>query len=254
MVLHRDEPRPAIRAGHFLRLGELPGEHRRGADIARLARLHDVVQRLHRFLDRRGIVPAVDLVEIDIVHPQPRQAVVHRLHQRLARQTARIGGLLPGQESLGRDHNLVAPCEFGQQAPDHLFRGAARIHVRRIEEVDPRLHRLADEGTAFVLRKHPVAVPAFAGVAIAHAAEAQPRNLEARGPEIDVIHDRIPFQEQAGFRRASFRHRRVWSGRRYNRPAARQGTTPPRPCPAGCPSGRPVCAPPRLPRAARSRW
>ena len=34
MVLHRDEPRPAVHLGHVLGLGELPGEHRRRAQVA----------------------------------------------------------------------------------------------------------------------------------------------------------------------------------------------------------------------------
>jgi hypothetical protein len=40
--------------------------HRRGTDVARLASLDDVVQRLERLLDRGIIIPAVDLVEVDV--------------------------------------------------------------------------------------------------------------------------------------------------------------------------------------------
>ena len=39
-------------------------------------RLDDVVQRLHRLLDRRAVVPAVDLVEVDVVGAEAAQAVV----------------------------------------------------------------------------------------------------------------------------------------------------------------------------------
>ena len=39
VVLHGDEARPAVQVGEVERLGELPGVHGRGADVADLARL-----------------------------------------------------------------------------------------------------------------------------------------------------------------------------------------------------------------------
>ena len=71
----RDEPGPAVRSASVLRLGELPGPHRRRPDVARLAGLDDVVQRLHGLLDRDVRVAAVDLVQVDVVHAEPAQAV-----------------------------------------------------------------------------------------------------------------------------------------------------------------------------------
>src|SRR5690606_522516 len=70
MVLHGDEARPAVEIGGVLRLGELPREHARRADVTRLARLHHIVQGVHRLFDGRLIVPAVDLVEVHVFHAQ----------------------------------------------------------------------------------------------------------------------------------------------------------------------------------------
>src|SRR3546814_14135442 len=56
--------------------GELVGEHRARADVKHLAGLSDIVERGDRFLDRGLIVEAVDLIEVDIVHPQDRKSVV----------------------------------------------------------------------------------------------------------------------------------------------------------------------------------
>ena len=84
-ILHRDE----LGQAHLLRrrqiFGELPGMHGGGADIPGLARLHHVMQRLDGFLDGGGMVEAVDLVEIDILHAQPAQGIVDRMHDVLAR-------------------------------------------------------------------------------------------------------------------------------------------------------------------------
>jgi len=54
-----------------LELGELPGVHRRRSDIADLSRLHDVVQRLHRLLDRAVRVETVDLIMVNVVGAEP---------------------------------------------------------------------------------------------------------------------------------------------------------------------------------------
>jgi len=73
LILHGDEPCPPVQVGRILHLGELPSPHRRGADVASLAGLHDIVERLHGLLDGRFRVEAVDLVEIDVVGVQAGQ-------------------------------------------------------------------------------------------------------------------------------------------------------------------------------------
>ena len=72
------------RSDNAERAGKLPRMHRRRADIADLACLHDVVQRLQRLLDRRLVVPAMDLVEVDVIGAEAAQAGVELSHDRLA--------------------------------------------------------------------------------------------------------------------------------------------------------------------------
>ena len=88
VVLHGREAGPAAEVGDVLGLRELPGVHARRPDVARLPRPHDVVQRLHRLLDRGVRVPAVDLVEVDVVGAQPPQRRVDRGQDVLAGQAA----------------------------------------------------------------------------------------------------------------------------------------------------------------------
>src|SRR6266699_882017 len=64
LVLHRDEPGPAVQTGQVLHLGELPGPHGRRAEVADLPGLDHVMQGIHGLLDRRGGVEAGDLVEV----------------------------------------------------------------------------------------------------------------------------------------------------------------------------------------------
>ena len=101
VVLHRDEARPAVRVGDALRLRELPRVHAARADVARLAGAHDVVQRLHRLLDRRPVVPAVDLVEVDVVEAEPARAT---------RRSRR--GCACGRGRAPFSPGIVWPCTF----------------------------------------------------------------------------------------------------------------------------------------------
>ena len=142
---------PAVEPRDVDRLGELPGMHRGGADIAGLAGLHHVMQRLQRFLDRRRVVEAVDLVEIDIIGAEPAQAVVDLVEDRLARQAGAVRAGAHAVEHLGGEHDVLAPGEILDGAADDLLRGAVRIDIGGIEEIDPELERLADQRAARLL-------------------------------------------------------------------------------------------------------
>ncbi len=77
MVLHGDETRPAVLFLQIQRLGELIGVHGRCAYVARLTGFHHVVQRFQRFFNRRVVIPAMDLQQIDILHAEAAQAVIY---------------------------------------------------------------------------------------------------------------------------------------------------------------------------------
>ena len=203
MVLHRYEARPAAPLGRVLHLGELPCPHARGADVAHLAAAHQVVQRLHGLLDRRGRVEAVDLIQVDRVDPEALQARVGRREYPLARESAQVRPLrrlrtrviaaLEGEvdrmKELRRDHHFVARQQFLQQSSGDLFRDAGRIHVGRVKQVDPELDRPAHDRFGRGLVQHPRAP---LGRAVGHHPECNARDLEAARAEVDVLHDARP--------------------------------------------------------------
>jgi hypothetical protein len=94
------------------------------ADIARLAGLHDVVQRFHGFFDRRAVVPAMDLIQIDVIRPETPQAVVDFRHDRLARQTCAVLTRMHAAMDLGSQHDFVALRKVLQRAADDFLAGA----------------------------------------------------------------------------------------------------------------------------------
>ncbi len=137
---------------HF---GKLPGVHRRGADIAGLARAHDVVQSFHRLFHRGAVVKSVDLVEVDVVDAQPAQAVVDLGQYGFARQTGAVRAGVHTAVDFCRQHDLVPLGVFPEDLADDLLAAAVRVNVGRVEEVDARIKGLADDGPGRVLVQAP---------------------------------------------------------------------------------------------------
>ena len=78
MILHRHELAEAVGLGRFLQLDELPREHRRRAEVQRLAGLHDIVPR-------DSVWMSVDYQLIDVIEAQPIQAGIYCFEDVLAR-------------------------------------------------------------------------------------------------------------------------------------------------------------------------
>src|SRR6266511_879338 len=186
VVLHRHETGPAMQPRGVLRLGELPRVHAGGADVAGLAGAHHVVQRLHGLLDRGARVEPVDLVQVHVVGTEPAQGAVDRAQDVLAGQPALVWARPHRREHLGGQHVVLALREqAGQQAPGNLLAHTAGVHVSGVEEHHALLGGLADNGLAGVLVEHPVAPRP---VAVAHHAEADPRDLDPGGAQTRVLH------------------------------------------------------------------
>ncbi len=187
MILHGHELGPTVPLGRVLHLGELPGVHRTRPDVAHLARLHQVVQGLHGLLDRGVRVVAVDLVEVDVVGAEAAEAVVDLGHDRLAGQAVRVGSRPHPPVHLGREHDLVTPGEVGERPADDLLAGAVGVDVGGVEEVDPGLQRLPDQRARGLLVEGPL-VHAPVGQTVGHAAQTDPRDVQARRTELHVLH------------------------------------------------------------------
>src|SRR4051812_25074055 len=131
------------------------------------------MQRLHRLLDRRGRVPAVDLVEIDEIRTEPTQAVVDLAEDGLARQALAVWPSAHPTVDLGRQYDVVTLRKILHGAADDLLGRAIGIDVRCVEEIDAEVERLADQGPARVFRQGPgMSTPL--GHPIGHAADAEP--------------------------------------------------------------------------------
>ena len=173
VVLHGDEPGPAVRLGGVLRLGELPGEHAAGPDVARLAGAHDVVQRLHRLLDGRPGIPAVDLIEVHVLHLEVLERRVDARQDVLATEAAAVFTRADRHEHLGGDDGFVPRQVLGHQLPGRHLAGAAGIGIRGVEEGDAALDGRPHDRLRCILVNDPRPVTA---VPEAHHAQADPRD------------------------------------------------------------------------------
>jgi hypothetical protein len=140
----------------------------------------------HGFLDRCFAVEAVDLVEIHIVEAEALQAVVDGVHDVLARKTPLVGILAHRVVHLRRNDNLLPrDAQFLQGPSRHHLACAVRVYVRGIEEIDAHLQRALEERFRRVVVEYPVAPFRRA---VAHAAQADARYLEAGTAEIHIFH------------------------------------------------------------------
>ena len=182
MLTKRARPCASLAREH---LGELKGVHAGSADVERLAGAHDVVQRAQRLFDRRVVIEAVDLIEVDVIGAEAAQAGVDGVVDVFAREAALVGVVAHRVEDLGGDDDAVARGEVLQRAAGDLFADAVGVHVGGVEEVDAGFQRAADEGPAFLFLQHPVA-PLLR--AVCHATETEAGDLKAGRAKPNVVH------------------------------------------------------------------
>src|SRR2546429_397557 len=84
-----------------------------------LARPHQLVERVERLLDRRGVVVVVELVQIDTVGLEASQAGIDGLDDVCSRRALAVGARSRAAADLGSEHDLVPSTEQG--TADDLF-------------------------------------------------------------------------------------------------------------------------------------
>ena len=175
MVLHGHETVPAVLARHVQRLGKLPRRHAAGAQVAHLAGTHQGVECVEGFFNRGGRVPAVNLVQVDVIHVEPPQRVFARLDDVLAAQAAAVGSRRHGAVDLGGHHDVVALRHLAQPVARDGLAQAHRVHVGGVEKGDAGLQCRGEVLAGVFLAQGPVAGPRPVGLlaaAVTHTSKA----------------------------------------------------------------------------------
>src|SRR5450830_1053276 len=153
------------------------------ADVADLARLHELGHRTHGLLDRDLLVHTVLVVQVDVLHAEAlERGVAGRVHVRRPAVDAHPAAVLAAHvPELRRQHDRVAPPRDG--APDEALVGEGTVDVRGVDQGHAQLegamdgrHRLVLVGRAVELRH-------------AHAAETHGRHLQPLAAESARLQD-----------------------------------------------------------------
>ena len=169
--------------------GHLPRRRVGEADVADLAGAHEVVERAHRLLDRRVLVPGVHPVEVDVVGLQPAQRLLAAGRERLAAGAAavRIAREEVARE-LGGDDDAVAPARVAADVvADDLLGVAVGVDVGGVDEVAAALEEAVEDGLGVLDAGAPAPV-----LAEGHRAEAERADAQAGAAEGDVVVERRP--------------------------------------------------------------
>ena len=176
--LHADVRRQVLRPRGPDRLAQLPSRVVGAANVAHLPGPHQVVQRPQRLLDGRQRVRPVDLVQVDVVRVQGPQARLYTLHDVLTRCPGVVGAVPHPDANLGPDQDLRS--DSLDRLPNVLLGLPARsVRVRRVQEIDPLLHRLPHH----LQRALPVD-PRSKVV----GPQTHHRDLQARAPQSSILH------------------------------------------------------------------
>ena len=128
----------------------------------------------------------MDLVQVDVVEPEPLERRVDRGEDVLAPEPAPV---LAGHRlavHLRRDDVLLARAEqLAEHPPGEHLALAAVVDVGGVEEDDAALDCAPDDRLGLVLAERPG--PLLAG-AEAHHPEADTRDAQARAAEVHVAH------------------------------------------------------------------
>ncbi len=134
-------------------LGNLPRAMVRQSVVAQFARLDQIVERTHRFFDRRLVVFAMDVEQIDVIGVQALQAGIDGTHDVFARCTACVDiAAIERIGELGGEHPAFALR--GDAAAHHALGFAFAVDIRGIDRIDALLVGLIDDarGGCFVGR------------------------------------------------------------------------------------------------------
>src|SRR5262245_32567049 len=98
----------------------------------------------------------MDLIEIDVICADPLQARINRSKNMLAGEPLLVRPGSHRAPDLCRQNVIFALARiFAKRSAGHLFTGANRIDVSRVEEIDPAFNGLFEEGLALLGIKKP---------------------------------------------------------------------------------------------------
>ena len=114
------------------------------------------MQRFHRFFDGRIVVPAMDLIEIDIIGAETLQAMLDFSQECFARKAAPLGSARIGLNTLVAITTSSRLAKSRKARPTISSLTPIRIHVGGIEEIDAGFESAFEETAALLFVQAPI--------------------------------------------------------------------------------------------------
>jgi hypothetical protein len=130
----------------------------------------------------------VDLVQVDVVGAQPGQGGVDLLQDGPAGQAGPARAVVHLAEHLGGQHDVLATRIAPDRAAHDLLRGAGLIDVGGVPEGDAEVDGLLEKRLGLVVGQGPPVRAFGGGVAVTHAAQRQPADLQSGLTQPGVFH------------------------------------------------------------------
>src|SRR5262245_13798433 len=94
------------------------------------------------------MVPAMNLIQVDVVGAQAFEAGVDLPQDVFARQTDVVWTVAHLSEHLGRNYNLLALGKILERTTQYFLAGAVGIDIGGVEEINSQFERAFDERSA----------------------------------------------------------------------------------------------------------
>ncbi len=187
------EPRRVGVFGNAQRLHELPRLPVGTPGISHHALPCQIVERAHRFFDRRDIVLGMNLIKVDVIGLQPFQAARHAVHDVATAGADIVRPLAHAAIAFGGDHHVGASdTQILQRLPDNLLGLTGGIDIGGIEKIHPAFQRARDQGRR-TLQIQP-----------ANGAEYSVAATECHGAETNLRHEQAGIAKLIVFHGLSF--------------------------------------------------
>src|SRR5262249_25860117 len=150
-----------------------------GGQMGRRGLAQEGAEGTEGLLERRVLVVAVNLVEIDPIGAQPPEPLLHLQEDVPTRRAAVEYAARARHEYLGRDHCFLASAL--ECLADDLLGLAHAVAVGGVDEGDTLVESATNDANA-------VGVILVAPATEGHGAEAEARDLEAAVAELRIVH------------------------------------------------------------------
>src|SRR5258706_5366217 len=142
--LNGDELFPAHHLSDVVTAAKLPRRKIARADITDFALADEIIERAHHLFDGCRVIPPMNLIQINMICPQPTQTRLNCIRNVIARCTLIVWSITHCGATLCSNDDSIPLTS--QRRTNIFLRDAFAIHISCIEKVDSLVQSTIDNG------------------------------------------------------------------------------------------------------------